>query len=251
FSIQSMQSSNSSGFLPEQKVQSEKDYNSAVQNPLKEDQATGAKSPLSPSSLFSSADEESKATNAFSQALRRLRDNHPVTSSFESSLQQMQPENKIIGKPICVLPLSPASPFSCADEEFKETDAFCKAFRQLSTMDTHIDDSAIETIHAPDLSENPALSMIESLPWPALKRLFFFLFPTNGNCEYLFNLSQVSSHFHVGVHEFMKKNRPGIERVTLCRTTEGLKVEMYLFRSNIAFHGLDDLVAGRFERSME
>ncbi|GMR57720.1 hypothetical protein PMAYCL1PPCAC_27915, partial [Pristionchus mayeri] len=88
---------------------------------------------LSPHSLFSSAYEESRATEAFCQALRRVREGHPVVSSSESSLQPYQPIIEKFGKPVLVYPLSLTSLFSSADEESKVMDAFCLAFRRLST----------------------------------------------------------------------------------------------------------------------
>ncbi|GMR38146.1 hypothetical protein PMAYCL1PPCAC_08341, partial [Pristionchus mayeri] len=155
----------------------------AVENPLKEDRIAGGKSPLSISSLFSSDDEESRATAAF-----------------------------------------------------------CQAFR-LST-EGKID-------YPTDESEETSLSMIESLPWPALKRVFFFLFPKDGNCRDLTNLSKVSTHFNLGIKEFLKKenNRPWIERVTLLKTRVGLLVKIGLFPSNLPFHDLSPLTSGRFQRS--
>ncbi|GMR56986.1 hypothetical protein PMAYCL1PPCAC_27181, partial [Pristionchus mayeri] len=96
-----------------------------------------------------------------------------------------------------------------------------------------------------------SFSTIESLPWPALNRVFFFLFPNDGNCRDLANLSKVSTHFHLGVKEFMKKekNGPWIERVTLEKTRFGLLVKIGLFPSNLPFHDLSPLKSGRFHRS--
>ncbi|GMR56992.1 hypothetical protein PMAYCL1PPCAC_27187, partial [Pristionchus mayeri] len=68
----------------------------------------------------------------------------------------------------------------------------------LSTVHTNLrDESAFMTAYPTDLSETPSSSTIESLPWPALNRVFFFLFPNDGNCRDLANLSKVSTHFHL------------------------------------------------------
>ncbi|GMR57757.1 hypothetical protein PMAYCL1PPCAC_27953, partial [Pristionchus mayeri] len=73
-------STNSSETLPEQKEQSKIADNPTVENPLRDDQPTVGKFPLPISSLFSSADDESKATDDFSEAFRHLN----MQTSYES-----------------------------------------------------------------------------------------------------------------------------------------------------------------------
>ncbi|GMR33325.1 hypothetical protein PMAYCL1PPCAC_03520, partial [Pristionchus mayeri] len=87
--------------------------------------------------------------------------------------------------------------------------------------------------------------------WPALNRLFAHLF-TKRECTDLDNLSKVSTHFHHGVKEFMKRedNRPGIRAVHFVKTIDGMVVIIDLFASNIAFYDLANLDMGRLKRSM-
>ncbi|GMR57723.1 hypothetical protein PMAYCL1PPCAC_27930, partial [Pristionchus mayeri] len=232
------------------------------QNPLIGNHHPGMKSHLSLSSLFSSADEEYIATEAFCQALRRIRMNQ---LDSESSLPQ-HPDWKLQiaveenGNPVRASSLSPSSLFLSTDEESKATDAFCQAFRRLSTLDNQNlrDERAFTISHdepsrsdSSDISENQSLSLIESLPWPARNRLFYFL-RSDKECTDLNTLSQVSTHFHCGVKEFMRRenNRPGLWIVIFKYTEVGLDVEIILYPFNLPFYNLTILDMGRFKRTM-
>ncbi|GMR33060.1 hypothetical protein PMAYCL1PPCAC_03255, partial [Pristionchus mayeri] len=62
--------------------------------------------------------------------------------------------------------------------------------------------------------------------------------------------SQVSTHFHAGVKEFMKKNRPAIGCVDFVRVAGALVtgVGFFLIPANLPFFGLETLDSGRYER---
>ncbi|GMR30984.1 hypothetical protein PMAYCL1PPCAC_01179, partial [Pristionchus mayeri] len=69
-------------------------------------------------------------------------------------------------------------------------------------------------------------------------------------CADLANLAQVSTHFHTGVHEFMKRkeNRPGIKFVQLMKVDDGLFVAIEPYPSNIPFYRLPVIESERFQR---
>ncbi|GMR33092.1 hypothetical protein PMAYCL1PPCAC_03287, partial [Pristionchus mayeri] len=86
-------------------------------------------------------------------------------------------------------------------------------------------------------------------PWPALNRLFLHLY-SKDDCSDLANLAQVSTHFHYGVHEFMRRddNRPAYRQVALEKNKNGVIVEVSLIPSNLPFYDLTTRDSGRFER---
>ncbi|GMR56987.1 hypothetical protein PMAYCL1PPCAC_27182, partial [Pristionchus mayeri] len=177
-------------------------------------------------------------------------------SSSKSSLYQMQTERnepekqaiEINSNKLRESPLSYSSIFSSVEEESRATKAFSQAFRHLDIMSEQNprDESSckIETI---DHSDNT--SLIESLPWPALNRLFHFLL-SDEECTDLNNLSKVSTRFYDEVHEFMQNNGPGLKEVKL-NYYDGniLDVEIRLFLSNIPFYDLSNIPLGRFKRT--
>ncbi|GMR31291.1 hypothetical protein PMAYCL1PPCAC_01486, partial [Pristionchus mayeri] len=77
----------------------------------------------------------------------------------------------------------------------------------------------------------------ESLPWPALTRLFSHLLDEE-DCADLANLAKVSTHIHKGVNEFMKKNRPAIKHILIGKSNVGIFVDIYLLPSNLPFYYL-------------
>ncbi|GMR56974.1 hypothetical protein PMAYCL1PPCAC_27169, partial [Pristionchus mayeri] len=156
----------------EQKEKSQQADNAAVENPLNKNRSSDWKSPLSSSSLFSSADEESRATEDFCEAFRRLctvenPSNLSVQSSNSSQFLSKQKEMSQMAE----------------NPESIEFEEFCRAFRSISTVNTQM------SRDEKGFSEIPSLSPIESLPWPALNRLFYFL-RTNEECTDLNNLSK-------------------------------------------------------------
>ncbi|GMR38149.1 hypothetical protein PMAYCL1PPCAC_08344, partial [Pristionchus mayeri] len=130
-------------------------------------------------------------------------------------------------------PLFPSSLFSSFDEESRETAEFCQAFRRLSTANTQnlVGESGIKIDQPTALIDIPSLSWIESLPWPALNRLFHFLHNKAESTD-LANLSKVSSHIQNEVMEFVKRdnNHPGFKRVMLIKTWDALLVEFALYQ---------------------
>ncbi|GMR33413.1 hypothetical protein PMAYCL1PPCAC_03608, partial [Pristionchus mayeri] len=89
----------------------------------------------------------------------------------------------------------------------------------------------------------------ESLPWPALRRACDYLL-IKKDCSNMANLSQVSTHFYTGVHQFMKiaENRPALSSAHLWRRKGRLAVRVFLYPSNLPFYGLASLNARRFSR---
>ncbi|GMR57853.1 hypothetical protein PMAYCL1PPCAC_28048, partial [Pristionchus mayeri] len=91
----------------------------------------------------------------------------------------------------------------------------------------------------------------ESLPWPALDRIFSFL-RTDEECFDLSNLANLSSHFRAQVKKFIgtPSNQPGVDFVEFTKTDDGLEIWMELFPSNIPFYDLSKVDWGRFKRSI-
>ncbi|GMR58035.1 hypothetical protein PMAYCL1PPCAC_28230 [Pristionchus mayeri] len=89
----------------------------------------------------------------------------------------------------------------------------------------------------------------DSLPWPACKRIFFFLH-TYEDCIDLANLSKVSTQFHSGVKEFMCKdeNRLKFNQVSMEKNDDGLEVSIHFFPSNLPYHDLASLDWPRYEK---
>ncbi|GMR38144.1 hypothetical protein PMAYCL1PPCAC_08339, partial [Pristionchus mayeri] len=143
------------------------------------------------------------------------------------------------GRPPLEIPSQPLpSLISSADADSGDADALCRATDHLTIMD-----SSLET-------NNNKVHGWESLPWPALDRISFHL-RTNEDCSDLTNISIVSTHFRTGVTKFMNRleNRPTIENISILKDDNGLVARVYLFPSNLPFHGLTTLDSRRFHRS--
>ncbi|GMR31453.1 hypothetical protein PMAYCL1PPCAC_01648, partial [Pristionchus mayeri] len=110
-------------------------------------------------------------------------------------------------------------------------------------------DKVSEVDGSAHLTESPSWSTLPAISRPFINRLCFHL-RTDEECADLANLAQVSTHFHTGVHEFMKRrdNQPGIKVVQLMKVEEGLFVVIELYPSNIPFYRLLDIESERFER---
>ncbi|GMR57286.1 hypothetical protein PMAYCL1PPCAC_27481, partial [Pristionchus mayeri] len=109
----------------------------------------------------------------------------------------------------------------------------------------------VDTQKAESHMDPPESPSWESLPWPPLERIFYHLW-TNGDCLDLTNLAKVSTFFHAGVMEFMKRdiNQPALEKVFLskCLFTNKITCEIALFRSNLPYYDLSGLDWSRFDR---
>ncbi|GMR56991.1 hypothetical protein PMAYCL1PPCAC_27186, partial [Pristionchus mayeri] len=113
-----------------------------TENPNHDGRNAGVNSPLSHSFLFSSADQESKATAEFCKAVRCRRESQAVTSSSLASVQQLETEGKEPEKhalevkviPLRASPLSLSSIFLSADDELRATKAFCKEYNRLTIV---------------------------------------------------------------------------------------------------------------------
>ncbi|GMR57275.1 hypothetical protein PMAYCL1PPCAC_27470, partial [Pristionchus mayeri] len=116
---------------------------------------------------------------------------------------------------------------------------FVQAVGLLTLMDTQKTECHI------DLPETPSW---ESLAWPAVDRICLHLF-NREDCGDLANLAKVSTHYHDGVYNFMKKNRPGVYMVDLQSIDSALVVYIGLYPSKLPFYGLTTLDRGRFERN--
>ncbi|GMR58001.1 hypothetical protein PMAYCL1PPCAC_28196 [Pristionchus mayeri] len=112
-----------------------------------------------------------------------------------------------------------------------------------------LNESTVEIGCRVDLSESPSL---DTLPWPALNRLFTFLY-SNLECTDLANMAKVSIYLRAMVKEFLGSddNRPGLKEVTLRKKNEGLEVWMRIFLSNAPFYDLTGLDGSRFRRSRD
>ncbi|GMR57276.1 hypothetical protein PMAYCL1PPCAC_27471, partial [Pristionchus mayeri] len=141
--------------------------------------------------------------------------------------------------PVHMTSLSLPSLTPSVDSDSGGTDALCEATGRL----TLVDKQKVEC-H----TGLPETSSWETLLWPALGRLCFHLF--NGECcTDMDNLSQVYTHYHAGVTEYMKRagNRPALKRVDMRRKNDAFWVTMELFPSNLRFYGLSTL-GERFKR---
>ncbi|GMR38145.1 hypothetical protein PMAYCL1PPCAC_08340, partial [Pristionchus mayeri] len=231
------------------------------ENPINNDRPTGINYPLSLSSLFASADEELRVTDEFCKACRNLRERRPDTSS--SSLDQLQldrntgnrtdrkqhdkNEIEVNANMFRMSPFSTSSIFSSADEESRATNAFCQTFHRLSIKANGQSTFKIDipTNH----SDNSSIPWIESLPWPALNRLFHFL-RSDEECTDLNNLSKVSTRFYNEVHQFMEINRPGFKEVKFNYYNGNiLDMEIRFHHSNLAFYDLSNIDWGRVKRT--
>ncbi|GMR50253.1 hypothetical protein PMAYCL1PPCAC_20448, partial [Pristionchus mayeri] len=63
-------------------------------------------------------------------------------------------------------------------------------------------------------------------------------------------LTKASTNFHNGVREFMSTadSRPGVNRVDLTKTSDGMWMAIELYPSNPPFYGVNNLDSGRFTR---
>ncbi|GMR57850.1 hypothetical protein PMAYCL1PPCAC_28045, partial [Pristionchus mayeri] len=82
----------------------------------------------------------------------------------------------------------------------------------------------------------------ESLPWPALNRVFSLL-RTDEECKDLANIAMVSTYFRAEVKKFMgtPSNRPGVDYARFSKSENGLEIGMTFFPTNIPFYDLSRL----------
>ncbi|GMR52960.1 hypothetical protein PMAYCL1PPCAC_23155 [Pristionchus mayeri] len=108
------------------------------------------------------------------------------------------------------------------------------------------DTARLGLVEAPCNDRSSEYPSWESLPWPASSRIFLHL-RTDKECADLANLTQVSTHFHSGLKEFMMNplNRPTIKKLCLQKDYDKLSVDISLYPSNIPLHSL---YAGTFKR---
>ncbi|GMR57841.1 hypothetical protein PMAYCL1PPCAC_28036, partial [Pristionchus mayeri] len=100
-----------------------------------------------------------------------------------------------------------------------------------------------------DLANDSEYPSWESLPWPALDRIFSYL-RTYTECEDLTNLAMVSTRFRAEVKEFMRysRNRAGLYGVEIRATNGGLELTLELILTNLPFYDLHDLDWDRCHR---
>ncbi|GMR51802.1 hypothetical protein PMAYCL1PPCAC_21997, partial [Pristionchus mayeri] len=114
---------------------------------------------------------------------------------------------------------------------------------------TNNDDNVNEIDNPAAITEFPNWGKLPVISRPFLNRLCFHL-RNDEECEDLANIAQVSSDFHTGVHNYMKRanNRPGVRWAEIFKNRDGMNVMIQLFPSNLPFHALDTLDLGRFQR---
>ncbi|GMR57852.1 hypothetical protein PMAYCL1PPCAC_28047, partial [Pristionchus mayeri] len=124
-----------------------------------------------------------------------------------------------------------------------------QSMQEIRPLEFYVQQMQLEEQSQQQETDHPEYPSWESLPWPALDRIFSFL-RTDEECYDLANLANVSTHFRAAVKKYMgtPSNRPGLESVYILKSSNGLDIGVTFFPINIPFYDLSKLDWGRFER---